>query len=267
MGEFGIGERAPRHQLGGGAATGQEHVAHRDHGVVCGGVRELGAAGCRVTDDVDARHERAIAAVDVDTAGPGGDTEPIEPQRIDVRRPSGRNDEAGGREPAVGGVDDDTVASRPYGGGGGREVQLDPLGAEYRRQTVGQLGFVARHEAVGHLQHRGADAEPHHRLRQLGGDRSAADHHQRLRRAIQFEDVLAGEELHLGETGNRWNRRTAPRADEDESGRQPARTAGSLHGDLAVARDAALALDEFDTELTEPIRCSRRWRRSPLARS
>ena len=95
MGDLGIGERAPRHQLGRPTATREEHVPHGHRCVVGRGVREVGPT-VGVADHIDRPDARAAAVVDDDTGRCRLDPETVEAECSRVRHPPGRHEEAGG---------------------------------------------------------------------------------------------------------------------------------------------------------------------------
>ena len=71
---------------------GEEHVAHGAHAFVPGGVGEQVPTG-DVADRVDRLDRRSPATVDGDAAGTDVDADVLEPEIVDVRAPTDRDED------------------------------------------------------------------------------------------------------------------------------------------------------------------------------
>jgi hypothetical protein len=63
-------------------------------------------------------------------------------------------------------------------------------------------------------------AQPGERLGHLAADRPAADDDQRLGHSLEIEEILVGEVIDVGETGDRRHQRAGAGGDEDAFGGQ-----------------------------------------------
>ena len=174
MRELGIGEGAPRHEIGAGRTTGEEHVAHGPHRCVSGGVGEPVAVG-DVADRVHGAERRARALVDdhaTTGAGADVDAELVETEAVDVRATPRRHHDRGRGDLAFAvGVRTrnatDPSAARSTATGVASSQHVDALVAQHAGED--------RHEAllvlcaagvVPACDQRGGDAEPDEGLRE-----------------------------------------------------------------------------------------------------
>ena len=131
----------------------------------------------------------------------------------------------------------------------GAEPDVDTLGAQDPRQQVPVIGQVPRKEPGTTLDHRHRNPEPLERLGRLAGHRAATDHDQRIGRPLDLEEVLAGEDVDVGDAVDRRNERPTAGAHQREASPQyPA-----PNGDLTRSGDHGLTLDDRDAEISEAV--------------
>ena len=170
VGQLGVGERAPRHDLRAAPPTGEEGVTHGLHRFVGSDVGEAVAAG-RVAGNVDAANAGAPAIVDLHAIRTDGDTKLFEAQPFYVRHTPYRHQHRFGGEavhaPADPRPDDPLAAFDGHGLEACGDVHLHTIGAQAVGEPIDQRGLLAGEQALGALEQRDGDIEAGQRLGQL----------------------------------------------------------------------------------------------------
>jgi hypothetical protein len=216
MGELGVGEGHPRHEirvhLHGQA---KQRVPDDETGVI---VREMGelAAAHDVADGIDAPVGGLEALVHHDAAAVAGNAGALEREPVRVRFAAGRDQEMAALDRLrVVAKDDLDLRSRAFRARD-RDVAANRNALALERVEHDRRAFaIFARERLTRLQHRDRGTEPAKGLRKLEPDRTRADDDEMLRPRGEIEHGLVGEIEHSIKAGDRWKQgRGAGRDDE-----------------------------------------------------
>ena len=264
--DLGIGERRPRHHRVVGPEPpepAEEGVHRRIPRLVRGGVGELEGTGhVAAREDVGIAGGEEVVGLD-HPAPPRLDAELLETETTGARRPTDREEHVVELDLAplpVRGLARDRLAvalapelDRPMTG-----EHFDPVGPEALGDQLGELGVLARQQAIVGLDLGHLGAEPGEALGKLAADGAAAHHDETIGKAFEAPHRLRGEGAGLLDAGDRRHEGRRPGRDDDVAG-----------GDGAVADphreggfDERLAAHAVDAEAL--VALDRVVRRDPL---
>jgi hypothetical protein len=204
-------------------------------------VREAGHAG-HVADRPDAVAGPEVL-VDRDAAATRIDAGRRDAQGLEVHAPAGRDQQP--LAPHRGAVAErhPHAAGRVGGhlGGGEPGAHRDPLGVEQPAELLPLLGLLEREQVRCVLDDRDVGAEAPVHLCELEADRAAAEDHHRGRIAVGLDGLAVRPVRHVGQAGDRRDRRRAAGRDHQAA---PRRVPPAVDLDLARADDARAAAHE-----------------------